>query len=237
MKNDITITTLKGADRIRRRPAVVFGDDGRDGATAAVRMLLDIFLIEAELGFCKSLSLRLEGKDTVVIESCDRGFLLDETPRDGKPAWYYDFCEFGLAPRKPDDGYYYTVGRKYGGFYGSENGEMPPFKAKGDPAFDLCCVQCASKWMEVESVHKKIRKRLRFEKGCPVGETEREEATHPSFTKISFQPDGEVFRDTAVSFDALAEHLRQAASSLKDFVCSVEEKDRFAELSRAEREV
>ncbi|MBQ3075443.1 MAG: hypothetical protein IJC26_05185 [Clostridia bacterium] len=133
MKNDITITTLKGADRIRRRPAVVFGDDGRAGATAAVRMLLDIFLIEAELGFCKSLSLRLEGKDTVVIESCDRGFLLDETPRDGKPAWYYDFCEFGLAPREPDDGYYYTVGGNTVAFTAMTTVRCRPSKRKGIP--------------------------------------------------------------------------------------------------------
>ena len=236
MENDFTITTLKGADRIRRRPAVVFGDDGREGVTTAVRRLLDIFLIEAELGFSKGLSVKLEESDTVVIESRDRGFLLDETPRDGKPAWYYDFCEFGVPPREPDEGYYYAVGRKYGVFYGAENGEMPPFKAKGDPAFDLCCVQYASKWMKVESVRENIRKILHFEKGCPAGAMEREEVAQPSFTKISFQLDSEVFRDTAVSFEALADYLRRAAVSLNGFVCSVTDQERFAVLSRSEKE-
>lgn len=237
MKNDFTINILKGPDRIRLRPAVVFGSDGRDGVTAAVRMLLDIFLIEAELGFCESLSLKLEGKDTVVIESRDRGFLLDETLRDGKPAWYYDFCEFGVPPREPDDGYFYSVGRKYGGFYGAENGKLPPFKAKGDPAFDLCCVQYASKWMKVESVHEGVWKSLRFEKGYPVGEMERKKVAEPSFTRFSFQPDGEVFCDTAPSFTVLADHLQKAASSLKGFVCSVAEKEYFAQLSRSAKEV
>lgn len=236
MKNDFTITPLKGPERIRRRPVVVFGDDGCDGAATAVRMLLDIFLTEAELGFCEKLYVKTESDDTVVIESRDRGFLLDETERDGKPSWYYDFCEFGLAPREPDEGYYYTVGRKYGAFYGAENGETSHFKAKGDPAFDLCCVQCASEWMKVESVHENVWKSLRFEKGYPVGKMERKEVSEPSFTKISFKLDKEVFCDVSVSLDAIADHLRQAASSVTGFVCSVSDKDRSVELFRAKKE-
>ena len=237
MKNDFTITPLKGPDRIRLRPLVVFGDDGREGATAAVRMILDIFLTEAELGFCERLFLKLEQDDTVVIESRDRGFLLDETEQDGKPSWYYDFCEFGVGPREPDEGYYYTVGRKYGAFYGVENGEMPPFKAKGDPAFDLCCVQYASAWMKVESVHENMRKSLRFEKGYPVGKMERERVSEPSFTKISFRLDQEVFRDVSVSFDAIADYFSKAASSLNGFACLISREEKTAEFFRAPKEV
>ena len=233
MDNDFKIVTLKGAERIRRRPAVVFGDDSREGATTAVKLLLNIFLTEAELGFCESLSLRLEDKDTVVIKSRDRGFLLDETPQDGHPAWYYDFCEFGFAPRENSEEYLYTVGRKYGAFYGAEEGEMPPFRAKGDPAFDLCCVQCVAKWMQVESVHKNKWKSLRFEKGCPVGEMLKKDTDQPSFTKISFQLDGEVFTDPSVNFAALAKYLRENAASLNGFECRISTEPFFAELFRA----
>lgn len=232
--NDSTITPLKGPDRIRRRPAVVFGDDGRKGATAAVGMLLDIFLTEAELGFCEKISVSFAADDTVVIESRDRGFLLDETEEGGKPSWYYDFCEFGVAPREPDDAYYYTVGRKYGAFYGVTKEEMPEFRAKGDPAFDLCCVQYVSQWMQVEAVHGKIWKCLRFEKGYPVGKMERKEASEPSYTKISLKLDTEVFRDTSVSFESVAEHLRQAAFCLKGF--SFVAAERSVRIFRAERE-
>lgn len=236
MNNNDVIVTLKGPERIRRRPDVVFGDDGQEGATEAVRMLLDIFITEISLGFCEKISLVQEEDQTVVIESQDRGFLLDETLCDGKPAWYYDFCDFGCPPLYTNDEYYYSVGRNYGAFYGATEEEMPRFKAKYDPAFGLCCVQYASRWMQVEAVRANLRKTLCFEKGYPVGDMKRENAAEASYTKFSFQLDQEVFSDISVSMESLAEYLRSAVASFPDFVCTVFAEDRRAVVSRVGQE-
>lgn len=229
MKNDFKLDILRGPDRIRKRPAVVFGDEGSKGATEAARMLLDIFLIEAQIGFCEKISFKLISKDTVCIESRDRGFLLDETMQEGKPSWYYDFCDFGVPPREANDEYMYTVGRKYGAFYGLQEGEMSPFKSIGDPAFELCCVQYASEWMKVESVHKNLWKRLSFEKGFPVGTMEKKETCEPSYTRITYKLDLEVFEDVSVSFDEIAKFLK-ASSSVMGFDCRVFDDERLVEL-------
>ncbi|MBR2724471.1 MAG: hypothetical protein IKB72_03440 [Ruminococcus sp.] len=87
------IYSLKGPDRVRKRPAVVFGSVDSAGACEAVKMLLEIFFTEAALGFCKNISLTIQEDNSVVL-SCDgRSFHLDETVVDGKPVWYNDFCE------------------------------------------------------------------------------------------------------------------------------------------------
>ena len=234
MKNDWKIEVLRGPDRIRKRPAVVFGDTGREGATEAARMILNVFLIEAQLGFCEKISFKLVSEDTVLIESRDRGFLLDETELDGKPSWYYDFCDFGVPPREASDEYMYTVGRKYGAFYGLPEEELPAFKSKGDPAFQLCCVQYASEWMKVESVHDNLWKRISFEKGYPVGQTEKRAVSEPSYTRFSYKLDPEVFSDVSVSFYDVAKFMRESTSFLKGFVYSCSEEDRTIDLVRTE---
>jgi len=225
MKED-KIVPLKGPDRIRRRPAVVFGDDGKKGVTEAILLLLDLFVTEAVLGFSGSIVVKTEKDGSVSLQSFDRGLLLDETPCDGKPLWYYDFCDFGLAPREPDREYIYALMRKHHTLYGEREKAIPPFREDGDPAFFLCAVQYCSEWMEVESVHGKLRKHVRFEKGFPVTEMKRETVSLPSYTKISFKPDCEVFTDIFPSTDAIAEALRCAAVAVPLLSCTLSNEER-----------
>jgi len=97
MNNEITV--LRGPDRIRKRPAVVFTDDGIVGTTNAVKSLLRIFVGEAALGKCSKISFFENQDGSFTVESFDKGFALGEKTVEGKPLWYYDFCEF-LSPTK-----------------------------------------------------------------------------------------------------------------------------------------
>ncbi len=229
MKNDDKIVSLKGPERVRRRPAVVFGIRGGSMSFNALWMLLEVFISQASLGFCKKISVQIEKDHTVVIESLDRGLLLDETLRNGRPAWYDVFCDFGCPPREPDGVYFYEQSLKHNALYGEEKGDDSECLADWDPAFNLCAVQCACGWMTVESVHGSVLKRLSFKKGYPAADLERESVSAPSYTKISFQLDSEVFDDISVSFDDLSQVLRCAAVAVPGLHCTLNSCDKTAE--------
>ena len=46
-----SITSLKGADRVRKRPAVIFGSDGLEGCEHAVFEILSNAIDEAREGY------------------------------------------------------------------------------------------------------------------------------------------------------------------------------------------
>ena len=87
------IVMLKGPDRVRKRVCVVFGAKGNEGATNAIKMLLDIFITEAKLGFSRGIDLKIHKDNSVSIRSYDDGFILDETIDEGKPIFEKVFCE------------------------------------------------------------------------------------------------------------------------------------------------
>lgn len=216
------IVPLKGPDRVRKRPAVIFTSDGVEGAAYAVKMLLDIFTTEAALGFSKELSLQIRKDNAIRIKSMDRGFVLDETIIDGMPVWRYDFCELFAGPREIESLFPICEERNHNKLYGDMHLPAPKYQA-GDCLFlpALCCVQYASEFMEVESVHKDTRKTLHFQKGYSVSDLKREHAPASSYTQIDFRLDPEVFSDIAIPFDSLAPILKYAAMTNPGFKCSI----------------
>jgi len=217
------IVPLKGPDRVRKRPAVVFTSDGVEGAAYAAKMLLDVFVTEAALGFSNELSLQIHKDTSIRIKSMDRGFVLDETIVDGKPAWSYDFCELFAGPREIDSLFPVCEERNHNKLYGEADLPAPKYQA-GDCFLltdNLCCVQYASEFMEVESVHKNTRKTLRFQNGYSVSDLKRERAPGDSYTQIDFRLDPEVFSDIAIPFDSLASILKYAAMTNPGFKCSI----------------
>ena len=50
-----SITSLKGADRVRKRPAVIFGSDGLEGCEHSVFEILSNSIDEAREGFGSSI--------------------------------------------------------------------------------------------------------------------------------------------------------------------------------------
>ena len=69
--DDDVIVRLKGPDRVRKRPAVIFNSDDAEGVTRAVEMLLDIFITEAALGYSKELSVTIHKDNSICILSKD----------------------------------------------------------------------------------------------------------------------------------------------------------------------
>ena len=230
MNTEDTIIPLKGPDRVRRRPAVIFGNHEEEWAINAIKMLLDLFFTEAALGYCKKIAVMLEEDHSVTVESFDRGLFLDETEQDGKPAWFNVFCDFACGPREANAEYLHYCRMKHNVLFGDKTEPSLKFMSETDSAFDLCVFQYVCEWMKVESVHGSVLGRLCFEKGYAVSELEKEPASKTSYTKISFKLDREILDDGAVTFEALSAILRGGAICNPGLNCTVyhrEEKATF----------
>lgn len=208
----MSIIFLKGPDRVRKRPQVIF-DDGLDGAVKAIKLLLDIFITESVLGFSRGIDFTIHKDNSISIKSYDRGFALNETLVEGKPAWHYDFCDLPYAPRESDDDYYYYLGCKHNSLYESESPDSE-YKTNVDHNFDLCCVQYASRYMHVEATKAGITNSLDFEKGYSVSALQKENSAEKNNTFIHFLLDTEVFTDVTVKSSDICEFLKEAAITI-----------------------
>ena len=221
MDKNYTIESLKGPDRVRKRPAVVFGDAGKKGALSAVITLLDIFITEAALGFSKELNVVIHKDNSISVRSFDRGFKLDETIIDDKPAWYYDFCELFAGPREPDEHYYFSVGSHHNDLYGKSETIAPKFQVDTNHGYGLCAVQYISKFMHVESTRDGIKKSLDFKNGYCISGVKREKFVGVTNTYIHFLIDDAVFEEVDFSTYELDEFLRNASITLPGLKCEL----------------
>lgn len=220
MNNEITV--LRGPDRIRKRPAVVFTDDGIVGTTNAVKSLLRIFVGEAALGKCSKISFFENQDGSFTVESFDKGFALGEKTVEGKPLWYYDFCEFFVPDENPDDQFIFDTDSP--SLYG-ENEEIYQSIA-GDPFFDITCVQFATEFFNVEVLRNNTLKKLNFKKGYPRGELVKAPSKGESYTKITFKLDSEVFKTSEILRDEIVSFLQITAASTPNLICEYTDIDK-----------
>ncbi len=215
-----TIKVLKGPDRVRKRPAVIFGADGKEGAVQAVKMVLSIFINEAVKGYCNFIRLQILNEKTVKITSCDRGFLISDTEVDGHPEWYYNFCEMYPAPRNPfENGNIYEVGPDGDTLYAKQE-TLPKFRFSTSAGLDICCVQYASDFMTIRSIRDGKNKVLHFRQGVFI-KKEQGPCEEPSRTEVTFKLDSEVFGNFVLSCDNFREYLRAAAVTVKGLKCQL----------------
>lgn len=222
MANDnASIVSLKGPDRVRKRPAVMFGSDGIEGTVTAIKKLLNIFITEAALGYSDGIELLVKADNSIGVRSYDRGFLLDETIIDGKPAWHQDFCELYCGPRNQDNQYCFSLGSQHSDIYGKDETPTPKYQVDDDYGFNLCCVQYVSAFMHVEATRDGIKKTLDFEKGYSISDLQKEPTSDPTNTYIYFQIDSEVFDDVNFTVSEITDFLRDAAITIPGLKCEV----------------
>lgn len=220
MKNN-TIVTLKGPDRVRKRPAVIFLSDGIEGAQNAVRGIMDIFVTEARLGRCKHLNVRQTGGD-LVISGDDRGLYLGQDSRDDA-VWENIFCRMHVLPAGRPDESNYTLGlwdHAHHTLYGDEPAPNSIYYPEDIGFFDLCAVQYASAYMDVTTIRDGIRSRLQFRQGHPVHPIHHEPTADPSGTCFRFALDPAVFRETVLPASFFTDTLKRFAMLAPGLFCT-----------------
>lgn len=189
-----SIQSLKGADRVRKRPAVIFGSDGIEGCQHSIFEILSNSIDEAREGHGSKITVTRYKDGSICIEDQGRGIPVDYNEREGCYNWELLFCEMYA-----------------GGKYGNDDGENYEFSL-GLNGLGLCATQYASEFMDAEIIRDGQKFTLHFEKGENIGGLVKEPTNRrQTGSKIHWKPDREVFTDTNVSLEFLQDMLHRQA--------------------------
>lgn len=189
-----SITTLKGADRVRKRPAVIFGSDGIDGCQHSVFEILSNSIDEAREGYGKKISVTRFSDGSIEVEDHGRGIPVDYNEKEQRYNWELVFCEMYA-----------------GGKYNNNEGESYEFSL-GMNGLGLCSTQYSSEYMDVDIRRDGYRYTLHFEKGENIGGLKKEPySKKDTGTKITWKPDLEVFTDIDIQPDYFTDIMKRQA--------------------------
>ena len=192
--NDDSIVALKGADRVRKRPAVIFGSDGIEGCQHSVFEILSNSIDEAREGFGTLITVRRFLDKSIEVEDYGRGIPVDYNQREERFNWELVFCEMYA-----------------GGKYKNNSGENYEFSL-GLNGLGTCATQYSSEYMDVEVLRDGFKFELHFEKGENIGGLQKTQFRHRhTGTKIHWKPDLEVFTDIDISLDYFYDVLKKQA--------------------------
>ena len=191
-----SISSLKGADRVRKRPGVIFGSDGLEGCEHAVFEILSNAIDEARGGHGKLITVTRFADRSIQVEDQGRGCPVDWNEKEGRYNWELVFCELYA-----------------GGKYDNENSENYEFSL-GLNGLGSCATQYASRYMDVTVWRDGKEYHLHFERGEIVGKLEVSEQTgnkKRTGTTIRWLPDLDVFTDIDIPVDYYRDVMKRQA--------------------------
>lgn len=188
-----SIKSLKGADRVRLRPAVIFGSDGLEGCEHAVFEIMSNSIDEAREGYGGKIVVTRFLDDSVEVQDFGRGIPVDYNKNEEKYNWELLFCEMYAGGKYDNDG---------------ENYEF----SLGLNGLGLCATQYASEYMDAEVHTGGYKYTLHFEKGENVGGLVKEKYDkRDTGTRIRWKPDLDVFTDINIPLDYYNETIKRQA--------------------------
>lgn len=189
-----SISKLEGADRVRKRPAVIFGSDGLEGCEHSIFEIISNSIDEAREGYGKKIIVTVYADGSIEVQDFARGVPVDFNNKENCFNWELLFCEMYA-----------------GGKYNTNGGENYEFSL-GLNGLGLCATQYASEFMTVEVKRDGFIYHLAFQKGQNIGGLKKE--PYPgkdTGTKIHWKPDLEVFTDIEVPLEFYLDILKRQA--------------------------
>ena len=189
-----SITSLKGADRVRKRPAVIFGSDGLEGCEHAVFEILSNAIDEAREGNGDTIIVTQFLDDSLEVEDFGRGCPVDWNEKEQKYNWELVFCELyagGKYDNNAGGDYEYSLGL---------NG------------LGACATQYASEYFDATIHRDGFKYTLHFEKGEIVGKLNKEPADRKKTgSTFRWKPDLDVFTDVHIPHEYFEDTLKRQA--------------------------
>ncbi len=189
-----SISALKGADRVRKRPAVIFGSDGLDGCEHAVFEILSNAIDEAREGHGDLVIVTRYEDHSIEVEDFGRGCPVDWNEKEGRYNWELVFCELYA-----------------GGKYDNNAGGDYEFSL-GLNGLGACATQYASRYFDAVIRRDGFKYTLHFERGEIVGQLKKEPADRKK-TGSTFRwlPDLDVFTDINIPKEYYEDTLKRQA--------------------------
>jgi DNA gyrase subunit B len=188
-----SITMLKGPDKVRKRPGVIFGSDGLDGCEHSVFEIISNSIDEARSGFGNKITITQYTDNSIEVEDFGRGCPVDYNKTEDRFNWELVYCEMYAGGKydENDTTYEYSLGL---------NG------------LGLCATQFSSEYMDVEVCRDGFLYELHFEKGENVGGLKKTATKKKQTgTKTKWKPDLDVFTDIRIPSEFFADILKRQA--------------------------
>ena len=187
-----SIQMLKGADRVRLRPAVIFGSDNLEGCIHSFFEILSNSIDEAREGYGSQIFITRFADGTIEVEDYGRGIPLDYNTKEQRFNWELVYCEL-------------YAGGKYNN------------NTSGDYEFSLglnglgaCATQYASEFFDVTVFRDKTKYSMSFKKGNPVTELQTEPYRFKRTGTVQrWRPDSEVFTETIIPLETFKEIIKR----------------------------
>ena len=186
------ISQLKGADRVRKRPGVIFGSDTLEGCEHAVFEILSNAIDEAKEGHGDLIIVTRYADHSIEVEDFGRGCPVDWNKAEGRYNWELVFCELYAGGKYGVDGdnYEYSLGL---------NG------------LGSCATQYASEFFDATIYRDGFKYTLHFEKGENIGGLHKEPMRHKTGSKFRWKPDLEVFTDINIPPEYFTDVMKRQA--------------------------
>ena len=192
---DQSIVSLKGADRVRKRPGVIFGSDGLEGCEHSAFEILSNSVDEAREGYGKVINITVFSDYSIEVEDFGRGVPLDWNEKEKRYNWELVYCEL-------------YAGGKY-----NNNADASSYKySLGLNGLGACATQYSSEYMSVRSYKDTKMYSIDFKKGKPRTEltvTELKGKERRTGTVTRWRPDLEVFTDIAIPKEYYLDMLKK----------------------------
>ncbi len=195
--NDQSITSLKGADRVRRRPAVIFGSDGLEGCEHSVFEIVSNSVDEAREGFGDVITVTAYNDRSISVEDHGRGLPLGWNEREGRYNWELVYCELYA-----------------GGKYNNNSDDSAYEYSLGLNGLGACATQYASEYFSVRSYDGEHLSEMDFRRGEPIGELrvrDLDRRERRRGTVQHWKPDLEVFTDIDIPREYYTDMLKRQA--------------------------
>lgn len=207
-----SLSSLKDEERVRKRPAVIFGSDGIEGAKHAFFEILSNSIDEAREGYGDKILIERKIDNSIVIEDFGRGIPLDYNENEKRYNWELVYLELYA-----------------GGKYNNNNSGSYKFSL-GLNGLGACATQYASEFFDVEVKRDYKLYKLNFKKGKNIGGLHIFDENHNNTTgtRQHFKLDLEVFTDINIPYDYFIDVLKKQAIVNKgisfEFIDEIEEK-------------
>lgn len=190
-----SIKSLRGADRVRKRPAVIFGSDGLEGCEHSIFEIMSNSIDEAREGRGNRIVVTRYLDGSYEVQDFGSGIPVDYNKNEQRENWELLFCEM-------------YAGSKYDNAGGAGSYEF----SLGLNGLGLCATQYASEYMDAEIHRDGYCYTLHFEKGENIGGLHKEPYhKRDTGSRIRWKPDIQVFTDINIPRDWFVSTMKRQA--------------------------
>ncbi len=192
--NNESISALKGPDRVRKRPSVIFGSDGLEGCQQTVFEILSNSIDEAREGYGNTIDVVRHKDKSITVHDYARGMPVDYNNKERKYNWKLVYCELYAGAK-----------------YGNNDGESYMFSL-GLNGLGCCATQYSAEYMDVEVFRDGYQYNLHFEEGVNKNGLVKKKKKYVSTgTMTRWKPDLKVFTDIDIPLEYFQDMLKKQA--------------------------